>query len=249
MNYAQNSDVWPYLYALDLTPLTRGGMTVDFFITQQLTIVKKQMDMAMNRRNNGLDLQTLTDRRVNGMGGIAQLLPWWPIKTVTRCVINYGWGSGMYTFSSIHHKASSLLGLPADPPDQQADLIVDRDKGIIEINPSSLKLVSMQGNVSPLWNWVFTEGDDNVEIDLIQGWDFTPGVDPLAPVDIIAAQAMMVAAKIADMAGARASQGASSVKIGSVSRSWGKPYANLISDWNDQAKAILAYYEIREAFE
>lgn len=236
--YCTPDTVKGYLYGIDTSSLIKAGGNLDFFINQFMPIAAADMDRYMRQT---LNQESLAGQRFDGTGSINVLLPNWPIKAVTACVIYYGWGSPLYTFTNPHHKASRLLGLPADPPDNTADLIVDRDKGIISINPSSLKLVSQQGNISPLWNWIFTEGTANISLDYVHGFA-TP------PQDVAAAQAMYTAILIGEMAAGRPSGGVTSIKIGTVSRTWSnKVYASMFTTWWMLINSILDNYQVREA--
>lgn len=236
--YCTADQVKGYLYGIDLSSLTKAGASIDFLISQFMPIAAADMDRFMRQT---LNEETLEDQRFDGSGTINLVIPNWPIKTVSKCVINYGWGSGLYTFQNFRHKASRLLGLPADISDQRGDLIIDRDKGIVSINPSSLTLVSQQGNISPLWNWIFTEGTANVVMTYIHGFA-TP------PLDVAACQAMYTAVLIGEMAGGRVSGGATTIKIGTVTRTWAnKPYEALFSTWMRLIEGILDNYQVREA--
>lgn len=237
--YCTAAQVRQYLYGIDTSSLkkawTGAGDYLDFFIAQFMPIAAADMDRYMRQT---LNEETLQGVRLDGKGGIDLVIPNWPLKSVTACVIYYGWGSALYTFANPHHKQSRLLGLPADAPDNTADLIVDRDKGLVSINPSSLKLVSQQGNISPLWNWVFTEGTANVSVDYTHGFA-TP------PDDVAAAQAMYTAIIIGEMAAGLSSGGASSVRIGQVQRSWGnKMYASMFDTWWGLIESILENYRV-----
>jgi hypothetical protein len=238
VNYASVSDVRAILYGIDTSPLTKAGANLDSLISTFLPVTKRIMDNAMKQR---LDQTIVTGARFNGKGTPEILLPYYPIKTVTKCAIYYGLGNSLYEFQHIWHRGSELLGLPADATAQNADLIVERDTGIISINPSSLTLVSQQGAVSPLWDWVFSEGRQNVLVSLIHGFETIPD-------DIKIAHAMKTAAMLGNMAAGRGSGGATSTHIGSVSKSWAKPYEALFKSWDEMANQVAACYEVREAY-
>jgi len=236
--YCTSDLVKSYLYGIDMTPLIKAGGSVDFFVNQFMPIAAAEMDRFMRQT---LNTETLTGQRFDGTATTEIVIPNWPLQAVTSCTIYYGWGAVLYQFQKIHHKASRLLGLPTDPPDQNADLLVDRDKGIIMINPSSLQLVSQQGALSPLWNWVFTEGVANISVDYTHGFS-------VIPQDVQACQAMLTAILVGEMAAGRPSGGATSIKIGTVSRTWGnKAYASMFDMWMTMIQSILTHYQVREA--
>lgn len=235
--YCTPDQVRQYLYGVDTSALTRAGASLDALIGQFMPVAAADMDRYMRQT---LNQETLEGVRLDGTGTIEVVAPNWPIATVTACTIYYGWGAALYIFQQPHHKASRLLGLPADPPDQTADLIVDRDKGILSINPSSLKLVSQQGNLSPLWNWVFTEGRANIAMDYTHGFAAVPN-------DVAACQAMYTAILIGEMAAGRPSGGAQSIRIGDVQRTWGnKAYASMFGTWWTLIRSVLDNYKVME---
>lgn len=231
-----------YLYGIDVSPLTKAGIDLDAFITQQLKLAKNVIDRKASQSIEETEIGNGDGSfyyRGDGNSKWTMVLPNFPIKTVSSCRVMYGWSSQMYNFSAIKHTASRKLGINGDPITDTCDLMVDRDKGIIDINPSSLTLLSSLGQ-SPLWQQNFSEGRLAVVVSYIYGY-------AIIPEDIKAANAKLVAIALMQASAARQSAGATSVRILSVSRTWGpKAYQSQIDQYTQEIEDAVAYYKVHE---
>lgn len=120
---------------------------------------------------------------------------------------------------------------------EKADLFVDSANGILTIPP---RILYLEMQAIPFWNYTFLKGNDNVEVQYEYGYDLTN-----LPLDLRLAAAKLVACQVLLFKGiVQSGGGSNSIAIDGVSRSFGggAPFSALIADMRAQAYATLDKY-------
>lgn len=233
-----------YLPFVDMSPLTsQPGFNLDNFVDARIAEATNYLN---DRMGQTLEQETLNNIRMDGPGAWEIALPYFPIQTVTALKVVFGYERLIYAFSNIRHTASRLLPPPftnEDNPIPPADVFIDRDTGIahVDITGSLLSLAAMPGTY-PIWNVTFTAGQRDVIATLTHG--FPPNS---LPTNIQQACGMYAAILCAEMAIARTTMGASTIRIGSVNRGWtGKSKTGTIFDrWMDTIEQVINVWSIK----
>lgn len=237
-----------YLYGIDTTPLSAAGMDIASLLTNTIIpIAQKELDQAMGQT---LERETLSGVRMDGAGTWELALPHFPIQTLTKVTVNFGFSRLIYNFQNIRHTASRLLGTPFDVGDEDnpalaanvCDVFVDRDSGVmhVDLTGSLLSLASMPGSY-PVWNVNFTSGQRDIIAAYTHGFPANQ-----MPIDIVAACGMLAAIHLGEMSVGRLTQGATSIKIGAVARTWGnKKLGSLFDLWMNYIESSITYYKIK----
>lgn len=239
--YANAEDVKDYLYGIDISALIRAGANIDSLIARFLPLAQRELDQAIGQN---MEQERLVDMRMDGPGNWDLALPHWPIQTLEKVEVVYGFHRLIYQFNQIRHTASKMLPAPYNQEGNTTpgDLFVDRDSGVmhVDLTGSLLSLASMPGTY-PVWNVTFTAGQRDIIATYTHG--FPVGSIPL---DLQAALAMLVAIRIGEMALQRMTGGATMVRIGSVQRQWGNnKLGSMFSNWMGTIEDTIAYYSIK----
>jgi len=119
----------------------------------------------------------------------------------------------------------------------KADLFVDCSNGILTIPP---RILYLEMQAIPFWNYTFLRGNNNVEIQYEYGYEDNnfPNDLRLAAAKLVACQVLLIKSII------QSGGGTNSIAIDGVSRSFGggTPYSALITDFRTQAYATLDRY-------
>lgn len=222
-----------YLPAIDLSPL--GAVFVSGLADQLDNVYIPMAEDELDRQfGQSMNEETLVDVAMDGSGDYAIVLPHYPIKTVTAVRIVFGYERTIYNFRNIRHLASRFLGLPQDGQANDGqplpDMFVDRDSGImnIDLTGSLLSLAAAPGSY-PVWQINFPGAPRDVKASYTHG--FPAGK---IPIDITNAAGMMAASFLEEMAIRKLTGGATSFKIGSVS----KTFANVSRTSADNDRAF-----------
>jgi hypothetical protein len=189
---------------------------------------------------------TRTDVCLDGANTLEICLPNFPIKTVTSARVVSGFETPQVTFQNIRHLASKWLGLPQDAVGATADLIVDRDSGMISIdqNGSAVAAALSTGGYPP-WPGDFPRASRNIKVSYIHG--FPAGS---IPIDVQNAAGMFAAAFVAAMAASRTTAGANRVRIGSVDKSFGdqlgaRAYPMMDAVWQKMIEKAVSSWSVK----
>lgn len=235
MNYASVAQVRGlYLYGLVTDRLRKlAGGNLDGLIETILDTTKVMVDDYLGQK---MDRNTRTLRLDGGPEVQSIPLPNLPIYRVTSCKILLGFSQVLYEFAAIKHTASEMLGLPKD--DGNADLMVVRDEGVMQWVIDNFTIAF--SNAPMMRRGVFDTGRYMVETTYEYG--FTT-----VPIEIQNAHAALAAVCLAELSAGAQFQGATSIKIGSVQRTWAnKQYEPLLSYWlNAMIPSLLRQYRIK----
>lgn len=237
-----------YAYGFDMTPLIKKGLNIATLLDSTLIpLAEQELNQAMGQT---LEQETLVGVRLDGAGTWDIALPHFPIQTLTKMTVNFGFQRLIYAFVNIRHTASRLLPPPFNVGDEDnpnlpanvCDVFVDRDSGVchVDLTGSLLSLASMPGTY-PIWNVNFTSGQRDIICYYTHGF---PAAN--LPVDIVAACGMLAAIHLGEMAINAFTQGATSVQIGTVRRSWAnEKLGSLFNIWMDVIENTITYYKTK----
>jgi hypothetical protein len=234
-----------FLPAIDLTGLPAAFRAA---IATQLDNVYIPMaeDFLDDAFGQTLAETTRTDVCLDGADTLDMCLPNFPIKTVTSARIVSGFETPEVTFQNIKHLASNLLGLSQDAASATADLVVDRDGGMIHIDVTGSSLTAaMSTGGYPPWPGNFPRAIRNIKVSYIHG--FPAGS---IPIDIQNAAGMFAASFVAAMSASRMTAGANRVRIGSVDKSFGdqlgaKAYPMMDAVWQKLIDKAISNWSVK----
>ena len=220
-DYCEVSDVTStWLSAIDTTPLLRAGAVINDLIITVIPVATSLIDTYLGQSI----LRQTRMVRLEGTGMRHIQLQNFPIVSLTSLKVYFGWENLVQEFTEFRYTQSAMLGLPPTSTSAGSQVIVERDSGLVTIDWANVALQGA-GDAYPLWSGSFDR--DTLNIEAV----YTCGFEAIPP-DVKAAAAMLCAMLIGEMAVNRSTQGASSISIGSVSKTWGaRPYAALFSSW------------------
>lgn len=237
-----------FTYGMDLSPLISQGVNIPNLLDNSIIpMAEAELNRMMGQT---LEQETLSGVRLDGAGTWDIALPHFPIQTLTKMTVNFGFQRLIYQFQNIRHTASRLLPAPFNVGDEDnpnlppntCDVFVDRDSGVchVDLTGSLLSLASMPGTY-PVWNITFTAGQRDIICYYTHGF---PAAN--LPVDIVTACGMLAAIYLGEMAAQRITGGADSIAIGQVRKSWKASKLGAIFDlWMNFIEDTVTVYKIK----
>ena len=238
------SDVYALCFGVDFRALQRAVAAMQGWPTASVqdwltgTVIPMQESRAESELGQAFR-PTQETRFFDGTGTNELILPFYPVISLDRCVLNVIPSISWYEFTRPRFVQSLGAVNPATDY-QDADILVEGHTGLLYVPP---RIMYSDDAAIPFWNYTFLNGTRNVQVTWTYGFKSAADV----PFALRRAVALRCAVDVLVLAGQVLGEGLAAYKSENVTRIYGRtkdlPYSDLVQRYDDEAKKLLTRFK------